>query len=1756
SLLAFSTGVLGAAKLEESLGEADSLTQSTRLIVKFSETGFAKFKRSDGTHDTSGFYNTLAESGKDITPSLNFNSQFFQGVSFDVAHTDNKSIADIQALPEVEKVWPAAVFTTPTTGAATIVDGNSRLNYSSWNAHSDTNVDLLHKAGYFGKDVVIAFVDSGIDYNHPAFGGGFGPGHRIEAGWDFVGDDYTFGGAYHPDSDPMDCAGHGTHVAGIAASGDADLPGVAPQARLRAYKVFGCGTSTYEDVIIAAFLKAYEDGADVINASLGSIQGFPESATALVINSITAHGVFVAVAAGNSGTSGPFYTSNVGNAYDAVAVGSVMAEDWVAYKFTATSSSGESREIAYISDSLLQFNLNGTLGASVSSNIRQTEACTSDIPKTADDSVLIIPTGNCTWVLQDGRIIGQAANVLYILPSGSPWDRPTRQVYRNDQAKNSGTVLYEDGDWIIKQVEAGHTVSLAFVYDQKAIGIPRQGFVDGRINYYSSWGPTLDARIKPQISAPGGLILSTYPIAKGSWSVLSGTSMASPYIAGVGALFFNAHGGRSALGVGGAKLAIDRIMSSGRPVKHNDDSNNLASVAKQGAGLIDAAGAILSGSTVSPPQLLLNDTVHFQGSHKVVLTNSNKVSVTYKVVHEAGITVHTKNAGDAWVASEPPYSTAAGEVATVSLSFNSITLAAGQSATLDVEITEPADVAAKYLPIYGGRILFGGSNGDVLSVTYQGIKGSIYASDIWEMQRGVPIMLSGYGGVVEEGHNYTWEEGSDVPQPYFNVLWSTREISVDYVSKDWKPSDWVYPPVAGKNNWIGSFRIYPRNGEDPTSFPLTFYPRTGFVYYAKPMPVFANGSYIPSGEYKILCRTLRTYGDYNKIEDWQYKTSNWFRISREKKDTSTFITTPAITSPTPISTVSSTAPTTTTSSISMSTVASSTISTTASVTTSLPQCSGTSSPVELKAVIGNSSTTYNFYMFSDFMAIDLAGTQKILSWNYVNNAHLETSVNGITIAASVSVNTNSLIYLYKPSKISGQWSYLECTSNSDSTLTCLSGVKDKLYVCDTDQGIIRHGTTVLENCRHVAFIMRTLCSPHQINTPSLPSISTLSLNPTASAGTPVATPTRTQAAATTTTPTQAGNTSTQAVATTSTALPTTSAALPECSGASKPVELKAYVAGTEKSYDFYMFSDFMAIDLSSTQKKLPWQYVDSSHLQTTVSGVTIYASVTTNNNSLIYLFKPSRISGQWSYLDCATKSDGTLNCVSGTKNKLYVCDTDQGILRHGTTVLDNCRAVTFTLRTLCRAPDSTPSISTSPITSATTPVATPTTAGSQTSSTEPSISPSQISPTSKFSSTPQDSSTTVASSTSVISSTPVASSTAQGSSSPQITQSSTYGLTTESGSATATPSGIITTSVASGVSTSGTPASSVSASQSSAQTDVHSSLLAGTTSGSVPSTAAGVSQVSTGTTKNQATSGVSSSSAVPVSQASSAASISQTSVGTQSLPSEYEVSSQVSVTQTELLTTSTVFATHTYTVTACPSSIENCSASHYSTFVTTETIAISTTVCPVIQVTLPATASNTVSQGEGSGNASQPTGSTIYSTRLVTVTSCSANVPNCSASAKTTFIQTYVVPLQTTSVSSGPRVTEGASDTSWYSQFTQSAQLIPHVDSKVVISVLTTSLYASSPSSSQTLVPQPSANSQSPGVSNGVQPSATGGNTNAQPIAGASDSGNNTSGGSSTSAASGSAMPLPTVSGNVHSRNFKPLLLLGIILLASLLSLF
>lgn len=152
----------------------------------------------------------------------------------------------------------------------------------------------------FGSGVVVAVIDSGIDYNHPALGAGFGPGHKVSGGYDFINDD----------ADPMDDFGHGTHVAGIIAARSTGMSGLAPNATLLAYKVLDSTGQGPQSALIAALERAVDpngdgdtsDRADVINISLGSF-GEPDDPAARAADRASALGALVVGAVGNSGES-------------------------------------------------------------------------------------------------------------------------------------------------------------------------------------------------------------------------------------------------------------------------------------------------------------------------------------------------------------------------------------------------------------------------------------------------------------------------------------------------------------------------------------------------------------------------------------------------------------------------------------------------------------------------------------------------------------------------------------------------------------------------------------------------------------------------------------------------------------------------------------------------------------------------------------------------------------------------------------------------------------------------------------------------------------------------------------------------------------------------------------------------------------------------------------------------------------------------------------------------------------------------------------------------------------------------------------------------------------------------------------------------------------------------------------------------------------------------------------------------------------
>ncbi|MFB6723782.1 S8 family serine peptidase, partial [Kribbella sp. NPDC056345] len=168
--------------------------------------------------------------------------------------------------------------------------------------------------GFTGKGVKIAILDSGIDGNHPDLKG------RIAA-------EQNFSDA----ATAMDHVGHGTHVAGIAAgNGSASggkYTGVAPEATLLNGKVLGDDGSGLNSQVIAGMEWAVQQGAAVVNLSLGSGPSDGTDVVSTALNSLSrTSGTLFIVAAGNCRSTTPAQVSAPASADEALAVGNLVRD--------------------------------------------------------------------------------------------------------------------------------------------------------------------------------------------------------------------------------------------------------------------------------------------------------------------------------------------------------------------------------------------------------------------------------------------------------------------------------------------------------------------------------------------------------------------------------------------------------------------------------------------------------------------------------------------------------------------------------------------------------------------------------------------------------------------------------------------------------------------------------------------------------------------------------------------------------------------------------------------------------------------------------------------------------------------------------------------------------------------------------------------------------------------------------------------------------------------------------------------------------------------------------------------------------------------------------------------------------------------------------------------------------------------------------------------------------------------------------------
>ncbi len=269
------------------------------------------------------------------------------GISFRVINEKRKIIEYIGiSMDELKKHLPRSNFKVNKVFNEVLVEGDFNIqsygDYPYYGAHSIqgrpsnpgryfSHLDQVNadRADNQGEAAVIAVIDTGVYYNHPHLSPNIktnsnDPHGSNEDGRDNDGngfaDDYVGWDFYNGDAYPLDDHGHGTHVAGLAAS---TVSGIAPQAKILPIKVLGADGRGDLGTIAAGILYAIDQGADIINMSLGGEGGSQiNDEIRSMINSVKLakeKDVLVIAAAGNGGSDGlgdcndnaPVYPANI-----------------------------------------------------------------------------------------------------------------------------------------------------------------------------------------------------------------------------------------------------------------------------------------------------------------------------------------------------------------------------------------------------------------------------------------------------------------------------------------------------------------------------------------------------------------------------------------------------------------------------------------------------------------------------------------------------------------------------------------------------------------------------------------------------------------------------------------------------------------------------------------------------------------------------------------------------------------------------------------------------------------------------------------------------------------------------------------------------------------------------------------------------------------------------------------------------------------------------------------------------------------------------------------------------------------------------------------------------------------------------------------------------------------------------------------------------------------------------------------------------
>ena len=589
-----------------------------------------------------------------------------------------------------------------------------------------------------GEGKVIAVIDTGVDTTHQAFTGALTgtpalTPQKVAALSSQLGEGKTgvyisqkFPFAYdYADSDndasPREGGSgfHGTHVAGIAAGNADKIIGTAPDAQVIVAKV----TRSEDDALLDSALLASLDDMlilhpDVINLSLGWTAGMDNEADtvyATVYKKLQDAGITVNAAAGNAFSTGYGNNSGKGLPYASDPDSSVIDEP-------ATYSSVVA--VASVENALIRnaFTVNGKdIGYQRSRGMNgEKVAYFSDLPAGTYEYVDAgFASEEDVAALKEKYPDGLAGKIALVSRGKMTYQKKVENLYDLHPA---GILVYNNvsvGSLIIMNLTT-QDLPAAFISQadgQAMLDAPEHtlSIAEGQVlpqssiyeaSEFSSWGVSPDLRLKPEIAAPGGNVFSSIP--NGAYEQTSGTSMATPQMAGISAIVLQRVQSDPLFASMSARQQADvvqnLIMGTARPLTDAAQTTGaLYSPRKQGAGLVDALAAttssvyptVVGAPEQSRPKADLGDGT--KGWHfDVTLHNLSGTAATYELSSQALSEIvdggfFTEHSSD-WRGHgvEIAYSGAA----SASAEGATVTVPASGEATVGIDITPGSEFAS------------------------------------------------------------------------------------------------------------------------------------------------------------------------------------------------------------------------------------------------------------------------------------------------------------------------------------------------------------------------------------------------------------------------------------------------------------------------------------------------------------------------------------------------------------------------------------------------------------------------------------------------------------------------------------------------------------------------------------------------------------------------------------------------------------------------------------------------------------------------------------------------------------------------------------------------------------------------------------------------------------------------------------------------------------------------------------------------------